>query len=167
MVIVASVPATTIAVQQSSMPTRRREAMPIGDSKPEATWQTRADGRAHAPDVPAPRALCRRGTLRASLDGMWRAIREALRRVFARAPHPHAHHPRVVHRIALDCTHGHGRIQIDLLLGADGRPATVLRSADRPHCEPCAARCLRSGEARREPDVVLLLPSDIPVDEID
>jgi hypothetical protein len=146
---------------------RRRETMPIGDSKPEATWQTRTFGPGHAADVPPWVALCRSGTLPAWSSGMWRTIREALGRFFAGAPHPHAHHPRVVHRVALDCTHGYGRIQIDLLVGADGRPAAVLRSADRPHCEPCAATCLRGGEARQEPDVVLLLPPDRPLDEID
>jgi hypothetical protein len=98
---------------------------------------------------------------------MWRAIREALRRLFAGAPHPHAHHPRVVHRVSLDCSHGRGRIEVDLLLGADGRPASVLRPAGRPHCEPCADACLRSPEVRPDPDVVLLLPPDAPFDEID
>ncbi|HLK10234.1 MAG TPA: hypothetical protein VKW76_02530 [Candidatus Binatia bacterium] len=98
---------------------------------------------------------------------MWRTIREALGRLFEGAPHPHAHHPRVVHRVALECPHGQGRIEVDLVLGADGRPAGVLHSSGRPRCDRCDEICLGGGKARAEPDVVLLLPPGAPADEID
>lgn len=82
-----------------------------------------------------------------------------LRRWFERAPHPHSHHPRIVHRVSLECPYGHGPVEVDFVMGADGRPASVLHCSGRPRCDRrCDETCLGLREALADPAVLLLLP---------
>ena len=55
------------------------------------------------------------------------------------------HGPRIVKRVAIDCPHGRGSAEVDLLLDDAGRPESAVRcTADAcmpPACDHICRRC--------------------------
>lgn len=81
------------------------------------------------------------------------------------AGHPHLE-VRVVRRVQLDCPHGGGPVEVDLLMGHEGAPHEVLRCTARPGCPAgCDQACRSLREAVTNAATQLILPPGDAVPE--
>src|SRR5687767_2926695 len=56
--------------------------------------------------------------------------------------------PRLVRRVGMECPHGRGSVEVDLLMDRAGRPEAVLRCTAHEKCPPtCDQACRRCAEA--------------------
>jgi hypothetical protein len=77
--------------------------------------------------------------------------------------------PRIVRRMDVECPHGRGRVEVDLLLDRSGRPDAVVRCSAHAVCPPdCdqAGRLCADAVCDR-PRAVLDYPGTGPLEEID
>jgi hypothetical protein len=66
--------------------------------------------------------------------------------------------PRVVRRVDMECPHGRGLVQVDLLLDRAGRPEAVVRCTKHEKCPPtCDQACRRCAEAVLRPAEALII----------
>ena len=77
--------------------------------------------------------------------------------------------PRIVRRMDVECPHGRGRVEVDLLLDRSGRPKAVLRCSAHAVCPPtCDQACRQCVDAVCErANAVLVYPGSGPLEEID
>jgi hypothetical protein len=94
-----------------------------------------------------------------------RRLAAAARRPFRMRPPE----PRIVRRMNVECPHGRGRVEVDLLLDRSGRPEAVLRCSAHAVCPPaCDQACRQCADAVTErPHAILVYPGEGPLEEID
>ena len=77
--------------------------------------------------------------------------------------------PRIVRRVELECPHGRGRVEVDVLFERSGRPEAVVRCSAHAVCPPaCDQACRQCADAVcAPPHAVLVYPGTGPLEEID
>jgi hypothetical protein len=77
--------------------------------------------------------------------------------------------PRIVRRMDVECPHGRGRVEVDLLLDRSGRPKAVVRCSAHEACPPtCDQACRQCADAVVDrPHAILVYPGTGPLEEID
>jgi hypothetical protein len=77
--------------------------------------------------------------------------------------------PRIVKRVALECPHGRGRVEVDLLLDDAGKPTSAVRcTADGCIPPACDHVCKRCTSAVMDPaSAIVVYPAVGPMEEID
>ncbi len=76
--------------------------------------------------------------------------------------------PRLVRRVGMECPHGRGHVEVDLLTDRAGKPTAVVRCSAHNACPPtCDQACRRCAEAVLAPAHALVIyPHDGPLDDV-
>ena len=80
----------------------------------------------------------------------------------------HPLRPRIVRRVAMECPHGRGVAEIDLLTDRGGKPEAVLRCSAHESCPPtCDQACRLCAEAVLTPaHAVIIYPGGGPFEDV-
>lgn len=79
-----------------------------------------------------------------------------------------SHEPRLVRRVEVECPHGRGRVEIDLLVDRAGKPTAVVRCSAHQACPPtCDQACRHCADVVLAPAHALVVyPHDGPLDDV-
>ena len=91
-----------------------------------------------------------------------RSLGSSLRRWIPPGP------PRIVRRVGMDCPHGRGLAEVDLLTDRAGKPEAVLRCSAHESCPPtCDQACRLCAEAVLMPaDAIIIYPGSGPFEDV-